>query len=102
VTLLREFQGQPAGLIFPSARYPDQPFAFEVQWANVLNQTRIRSFRFHDLRHSCASMLAASGATLLEIADVLGHRQLAMTKRYAHLTTQHKAALVNRVLGGIR
>jgi integrase len=58
--------------------------------------------RFHTLRHSAASMLARSGATLLEIGDLLGHRQLQMTKRYSHLATSHKAALVNRVLGNVR
>ncbi len=41
---------------------------------------------FHDLRHSAASYLAMSGATLAEIAEVLGHKTLAMVKRYAHLT----------------
>ncbi len=46
-------------------------------------------------------MLAKNGATLLEIADVLGHRQLQMTKRYSHLATSHKAALVNRVMGSV-
>lgn len=100
--LLRKFGGRPAALVFPSERNPDQPFAFEAQWADALKAAKVRNFRFHDLRHSCASMLAASGATLLEIADVLGHRQLQMTKRYSHLTVQHKAGLVNRVLGDIR
>lgn len=102
VELLRGFSGKPAGLVFPSPRNPEKAFAFEPQWAEVLKAANVRKFRFHDLRHSCASMLAASGATLLEIADVLGHRQLQMTKRYSHLTTQHKAALVTRVMGDIR
>lgn len=101
VVELRRFAGAPSALVFASQRRPDKPFSFETQWGDVLKQARIRGFRFHDLRHSCASMLAASGATLLEIADVLGHRQLQMTKRYSHLTTGHKAALVNRVLGSI-
>ena len=57
---------------------------------------------FHTMRHSCASILAQSGATLLEIADVLGHRQLQMTKRYSHLTTTHKSAMVNRLLGDVK
>ena len=47
-------------------------------------------------------MLAQNGATLLEIGDLLGHRQLQVTKRYSHLATGHKAALVNRVLGDVR
>ena len=38
-------------------------------------------------------MLAAQGASLLEIADVLGHKTLAMVKRYSHLVVDHKAKL---------
>jgi integrase len=88
--------------VFPSRGRPTRPRAFESSWAAALDRARIKHFRFHDLRHTCASYLAQNGASLLEIADVMGHRQLAMVKRYAHLTTDTKAKLVNRVLGGIR
>jgi integrase len=88
--------------VFASPRYPSEPFAFEPQWKQALQAAKIRNFRFHDLRHTCASMLAQNGATLLEIGDLLGHRQLQVTKRYSHLATGHKAALVNRVLGGLQ
>lgn len=99
---LQRFKGAPTVHVFESTRRKGQPFAFEQKFADALAVAKVKAFRFHDLRHSCASMLASSGATLLEIGDVLGHRQLAMTRRYSHLTTQHKAALVNRVLGDIR
>lgn len=62
-------------------------------WERALRAAGVRNFRFHDLRPGCAS----DGATLLEIAEVLGHRQLSVTKRYSHLATGHKAKLVNRV-----
>jgi len=39
--------------------------------------------------------LAQNGASLLEIADVLGHKQIQMTKRYAHLCVSHKQKLIN-------
>ena len=39
---------------------------------------------------------------MVEVAEALGHRQLQTTKRYAHLATSHKAALVNRVFGDLR
>ena len=102
IEMLEAVKGKPAELVFASRRLPDLPYAFEGRWREALKEARLRNFRFHDLRHSCASMLAQNGATLLEIGDVLGHRQLAMTKRYSHLTTGHKAALVNRVLGDIK
>ena len=68
-------------------------------WNAARKAAGLVDFRFHDLRHSCASYLAMNGASLLEIADVLGHKTLAMVKRYSHLSTDHKAALVSRVMG---
>jgi len=88
--------------LFPSRGVLSKPRVFEPSWQAALDRARIRGLRFHDLRHTCASYLAQNGASLLEIADVMGHRQLAMVKRYAHLTTDTKAKLVNRVLGGIK
>ena len=99
---LRRFQAGTSSLVFPSARRPEQPYAFEPMWKDALRAARIKAFRFHDLRHTCASMLAQNGATLIEIGDLLGHRQLQVTKRYSHLAITHKAALVNRVLGAIQ
>ena len=47
-----------------------------------------------------------SGATLAEIAEVLGHKTLAMTRRYAHFTATHTRGIVERMaeqfLGGQR
>jgi integrase len=99
---LQRFKGADSERVFASSRRSNRPYTFESLWTNALRTAGIKNFRFHDLRHSCASMLAASGASLLEIADVLGHRQMQMAKRYAHLTTGHKAALVTRVLGAIK
>ena len=93
--------GSGGGLVFPSARTPSKAYAFEPRWQEALSQAKVKTFRFHDLRHSCASLLAQNGATLLEIGDLLGHRQVSMTKRYSHLAATHRTALVNRVLGDI-
>lgn len=102
VAELRRFEAAPSSLVFLSPRRPEQPYAFEPMWKDCLRAAKVKSFRFHDLRHSCASMLAQSGATLLEIGDLLGHRQLQVTKRYSHLATSHKQALVHRVLGELK
>ncbi len=56
-----------------------------------------QAFRFHDLRHSCASYLAMGGASLLEIAEVLGHKTLEVAKRYSHLSESHTAGVVERM-----
>jgi integrase len=54
-------------------------------------------FRFHDLRHTCASYLAMSGASLLDIATILGHKKLDMVRRYAHLTDAHTQGTLERM-----
>jgi integrase len=88
-------------LLFPSKYDPQKPIStsFRAHWNTARDKAGIKRFRFHDLRHSAASYLAMSGATELEIADVLGHKTLQMVKRYSHLSTDHKQTLVNRVLG---
>lgn len=55
------------------------------RWIEVRQAAGLADFRWHDLRHSCASFLAQQGATLLEIGSVLGHRSAAVTRRYSHL-----------------
>lgn len=57
----------------------------DKRWRRILTATKIKDFRWHDLRHSCASFLAQHGATLLEIGSVLGHKSPSTTNRYSHL-----------------
>jgi integrase len=83
--------------VFP-APGTDLPYRyFDAHWYRALEVAGIGDFRFHDLRHTCASYLASQGASLLEIADVLGHRTMAMVKRYSHLTKGHKVRLLRRM-----
>ena len=63
-------------------------------WNGILSKAEIEDFRFHDLRHSAASYLAMNGASLAEIAEVLGHKTLQMVKRYAHLSEAHTSKVV--------
>lgn len=102
VEQLQQFKAGAPTLVFRSPRSAEKLFRFEPKYIEALHMARIKGVSFHTLRHSAASMLARNGATLLEIADLLGHRQMQMTKRYSHLATSHKAALVNRVLGHVR
>lgn len=102
VEQLQRFKGAPGALVFPSRLNPDKPMVFDQRWREALKAAGIRGYRWHDNRHSAASMLAMNGASLLEIADLLGHRQISMTHRYAHLATKHRAELVQRVMGAVR
>jgi len=83
-------------LVFAGAK-SGRPRFPQKAWEKALQEAQIQDFRFHDLRHSAASYLAMSGATLAEIAEVLGHKTLAMVKRYSHLTEQHTSKVVARM-----
>ena len=98
---LQLFNTKDSRLIFASKVKEEVAYCFTKPWKKALEDAEIKDFRFHDLRHSCASYLAQSGASLLEIADVLGHKQISVTKRYAHLCIEHKSSLINRVMAGI-
>ncbi|MBG78239.1 MAG: integrase [Alphaproteobacteria bacterium] len=81
-------------MLFPSQR-GDKAYEIKRSWEGALKEAGIEDFRFHDLRHSAASYLAMNGASLAEIAEVLGHKTLAMVKRYAHLSDAHTSSVVN-------
>ena len=97
---LQVFNQNDSSLIFGS-KITSKPYVFYKPWKRAVDEAELIDFRFHDLRHTTASYLAQNGATLLEIADVLGHKQIEVTKRYAHLCIEHKSSLINRVMGGI-
>lgn len=83
-------------LVFPGKNLKT-PIDIRTPWETALKQAEIADFKFHDLRHSAASYLAMNGATLAEIAEVLGHQTLQMVKRYAHLSEAHTAKVVARM-----
>ena len=91
----------PAVVLDPKTGRPqlDAPYGhFDAHWYAALEACGIQDFRFHDLRHTTASMLAAQGVSLLEIADVLGHKTIAMVKRYSHLVVDHKAKVIEKMI----
>jgi integrase len=65
------------------------PLVLTRSFARLVERLEIKNLRFHDLRHDVASTLAMEGVPLRTIAEILGHRDLRMTARYAHLSPQH-------------
>lgn len=89
-------------LLFPG-KNPDKPINLRKPFDVALKKAEITDFKWHDLRHCTASYLAMNGASLAEIAEVLGHKTLAMVKRYAHLSDGHVSNVVadmnNKIFG---
>lgn len=86
-----------ADLLFPSPLNPKQPIDIRSAWETAIKKSGIQDFRFHDLRHTTASHLAMSGKGLHDIASLLGHKDLQVTRRYAHLSNAHKAKMVSEL-----
>jgi integrase len=93
---LAEMRRIDTRLLFPD-KSGKKPIQLRTPWGKALKEAEIENFKFHDLRHSAASYLAMSGASLAEIAEVLGHKTLQMVKRYSHLSEQHTANVVSRM-----
>lgn len=82
-----------ADLLFPG-KNPEKPIDLRRPFNDALDLAEISNFHWHDLRHCTASYLAMNGASLAEIAEVLGHKTLAMVKRYTHLSDGHVSSVV--------
>lgn len=66
-------------------------------FVGAVRQAKISDFHWHDLRHTYASRLRQNGVPLGNIAELLGHKSLAMTRRYAHLSISNLHAAVAKI-----
>ncbi len=85
------------GLLFPGGEGRSMTHV-KRSWASLAASAELVDFHFHDLRHHFASKLMMSGADLYVVKELLGHSDSSMTERYAHLSQEHKAAAVQRLV----
>ena len=74
--------------VFPNASgFPMKDI--KTAWATIVRQAELTDFKIHDLRHTFASQMLMAGASLSDIACIVGHTDPRMTSRYAHLSRDH-------------
>ena len=88
---------------YQPARLPRRSTHRDLRWAKktvpgALRAAQIKDFRFHDLRHTFASRLAMEGIDLNTIRELMGHKTMAMTQRYSHLSPGHRRTAIERLV----
>jgi len=87
----------------PVIRNPQgEPLAGPRYWFEpAVGRAKIRAFSWHCLRHTFASRLVMAGVDLRTVQELLGHKSIAMTVRYSHLSPTHTLAAVERLVGAV-
>lgn len=94
---VRSSRGEQNGYVVRGGK-PGRPLInLQKPWRRIRGKADLDDVRVHDLRHSYASFAAAAGDDLLRLKEMLGHRTIQTTQRYAHLTDKDVRASVNRV-----
>ena len=95
----REYQENSYIFKWPDG-HPYSPDYISHHFAKVLKKQGLPHIRFHELRHSCASMLLDMGFTLKDVQEWLGHSDIKMTANiYAHLDTARKNTIADSLAG---
>lgn len=89
-------QGSGQGYVFPG-KDGGRLDNIKTSWTRLMKEAGIQNFRFHDCRHDFASKLVMAGIDLNTVRELLGHSDLKMTLRYAHLAPHKMAEAVARL-----
>jgi integrase len=90
----KQTRGEGENLVFPSPKSGEVMDNCKSAWAKLLRDAGISNFRWHDMRHDFASHLVMNGVDLNTVRELMGHSDLKMTLRYAHLAPAVKMKAV--------
>ncbi len=85
---------------------PDEPVfqymgkavrSVKTSFNSAIRKSGVEKFTFHDLRHTFASVLVMNGVDITTVQELLGHKSIAMTKRYSHPTPEHKRRAIEKL-----
>jgi len=97
----REYQENPYVFKWPDG-HPYSPDYISHHFAKVLKRHGLPHIRFHELRHSCASMLINMGFTLKDVQEWLGHSDIKMTANvYSHLDNARKNTIAAKLMQNV-
>lgn len=74
---------------------------FEKRWRQAIKDSGLADLRFHDLRHTFASWARQNGADIADVFDALGHSDISMTMRYAHIKPDSAQTAFDKVSAAI-
>ncbi len=97
VERLHKHASNKAGLVFAGGEGAAMTHV-KRSWESLMTAAKLENLHFHDLRHHFASRLVMAGVDLYAVKELLGHSDFAMTQRYAHLSQEHQAAAVERLV----
>ena len=79
------------------------PHYLTSAFPKLLEKNGLRKIRFHDLRHSCASLLLTNGVSMKQIQEWLGHSDFSTTANvYAHLDFNSKLSSADAMVAGLQ
>jgi site-specific recombinase XerD len=76
-----------------------KPMSDPREWFNAAcEEAKVQGVTWHTLRHTFASRLVMAGVDLKTVQELMGHKTIAMTARYAHLSPEHKLSALERLV----
>lgn len=98
--VLRELRRNSPG-VYVFSHTGGRVTSFKTAFNAAVRRAGVTRFTFHDLRHTYASNLVMAGVDITTVQELLGHKNISMTKRYSHPTLDHKKRAVDKIRSGV-